>query len=85
MLIPPWVVIVAAIWVLAFGAYRISIAIRLQRNPPSPDRPNFSRRGLWGQTPRRHMILGSFYLLMGVILFGMAMGWIDMREILGGK
>ena len=85
MLIPRWVVIVAAVWVLAFGAYRVSIAIRQQRRPASPDRPNFSKRGLWGQSPRRHIILGSFYLFMGVILIGMAMGWIDMREILGGK
>lgn len=72
--IPPWLLIVVAVWVIAFGVFRFYLA-RERRAEPEPDKPNFRKKGFYAQSPRRHMFFGGLYLLMGGVLVAMAFGW----------
>jgi len=75
MSIPRWLFFVVAVWVIAFGAYRIVVAAKKLKEPPEPDRPNFRRRGLYALAPRTHIIFGAVYLLLGACLVAMGFGW----------
>ena len=74
MNVPPWLLVVVAIWVIAFGLFRFYLA-RERRREPEPDRPNFRQKGFYAQSPRRHAVFGVLYLLMGGVLIAMAFGW----------
>ena len=81
MLIPRWVVFVLAAWVLIFGAYRLSIAFR-RRKLRDGDSPEPKRRGLWGQSNRRHILFGLLYLVMGGYLVAMGFGYaLNLRSL----
>jgi len=71
--IPSWIFFLVAVWVLAFGVFRLSVAFR--RREQDPDRPNFRRRGLLAQPPRRHALFGVVYLILGSCLVAMGLGW----------
>lgn len=76
--IPPWLLIVVAIWVIAFGVFRLYIARKKRaenKEEPDPNRPNFRKSGFYAQSPRRHTVFGALYLLMGGVLVAMAFGW----------
>ncbi len=65
MPLPRWLVFAVAAWVIIFGIYRLWLAFK---KPPSPDDPNFHRKGLFAATPRRHFLLGVIYLILGAYL-----------------
>lgn len=81
MQIPPWLLIVVALWVIAFGVFRFYLA-RERRREPATDRPNFRKKGFYAQSPRRHTAFGALYLMMGAALIAMAFGW---KPPLGGR
>jgi hypothetical protein len=80
--IPPWLLIVVAVWVIAFGAFRFHLARKKRNEDPDSDRPNFRQSGFYAQSPRRHTVFGALYIVMGGILVAMAFGW--KPPILGG-
>lgn len=68
-MVPRWLTLLVAAVVSAFGAYRIWIALRRDGGDGS-----LRQRGLFGQPPRRHLLFGIVYLLMGALLVASALG-----------
>jgi hypothetical protein len=83
MTFPRWLFFLVAVWVIAFGVFRIVVAVRKLKQPPEPDRPNFRRRGLLALAPRTHILLGVVYLLLGACLIAMGFGWQPASGCLG--
>jgi hypothetical protein len=84
--VPRWLLFLVAAWVIAFGLFRIFIALR--RQPRSPEGPNFMRRGLYARTPRSHVLFGGVYLVLGAFLIATGFGWApaaDMGGCLGKR
>jgi uncharacterized membrane protein HdeD (DUF308 family) len=76
MAIPRWIFFLVAVWVIAFGVFRIVVAVRRQRLARAePDRPNFMKRGLYALSPRTHILFGVVYILLGGCLVAMGLGW----------
>jgi hypothetical protein len=77
MLVPRWLLFLVAAWVMAFGVYRLRVATakRERDADADPDRPNFSRKGLYARSPRSHILFGVLYLLLGGALVAMGFGW----------
>lgn len=82
--IPPWLLVLVAVWVIAFGVFRFHLARKKRADlaDPNPDKPNFRKAGFYAQSPRRHVVFGALYLVMGGVLIAMAFGW--KPPILGG-
>jgi hypothetical protein len=70
MRIPVWLTIVAAIFVTAFGVFRLYVATR----KPDPNEPP-PRSGFHRMSKRTHGLLGVVYLMLGAGLFAVALGW----------
>ena len=75
MTIPRWIFFLVAAWVLAFGLFRIRMALRRRGAADEPARPNFRRRGLYALPPRSHLLFGVLYLLLGSCLVAIGFGW----------
>jgi hypothetical protein len=74
--IPRWVFFLVAVWVIAFGVFRIVVALRRRgQDEAAPDRPNYMRRGLYALSPRSHVLFGVIYLMLGASLIAMGLGW----------
>jgi hypothetical protein len=75
--VPSWLLFLVAIWVIAFGAFRLHVARQRKRaaENPDPERPDFRKRGFYAQSPRRHAVFGVLYLMMGAVLVAMGLGW----------
>jgi hypothetical protein len=75
--IPPWLTILIAVVVLAFGVFRISLALR----KPVPGEDGVAPRGglfgsgLYRMSPRIHLLVGVVYLLLGGALFAASFGF----------
>ncbi len=83
MVIPRWVIFVVAFWVMSFGAYRMSIAVRKIRHRNQP-RANLQTKGLWAQSARRQLLFGTLYLILGGYLIVMGFGYgLDPRALFG--
>ena len=60
-MLPPWLILAFAGLVLVYGAFRVSIAFR-------PQREGENRRGFYAYSPRRNMIYGIIFIALAVIL-----------------
>jgi hypothetical protein len=71
--VPRWLLFLVAAWVIAFGVFRIYVALR----PRSKigEEPNFMRRGLYARAPRTHVLFGVVYLILGGFLVATGFGW----------
>jgi hypothetical protein len=63
MRFPPWVVLLLAGLVILFGVFRISLGFR---RPPLED--EIPRKGLFAYPPRRQILFGIIYVLLGILL-----------------
>ncbi len=72
--IPRWLVFLVAAWVIVFGIFRIYVAIQ-RGKPEDPERPNFRRKGLYAQSPKRHIVFGVLYVALGGVLIAMGLGY----------
>lgn len=79
MILPRWLLFGVAAWVIAFGVFRIAIALR----PPRVDGPNFRRKGLFGRAPRSHVLFGVVYLILGGFLIATGLGWAPAADLAG--
>jgi hypothetical protein len=76
MALPAWIFFLIAVWVIAFGVFRIVMAVKRSRLAASePDRPNFMKRGLYALSPRTHILFGVVYIALGGCLVAMGFGW----------
>lgn len=73
MMIPPWVPILVAVWVIAFGIFRIYIATR--KIEKDPEEPNLRRKGFYARSKRTHILFGIAYLLLGAYCLAMGFGY----------
>jgi hypothetical protein len=72
MTVPPWLTFLVAGMVIFFGLYRLWIAFR-QR--PAERERGVERKGLYGLPPRRHLLFGILYLILGGMLIAGALGY----------
>jgi uncharacterized membrane protein HdeD (DUF308 family) len=77
--VPRWLLFLVAAWVIAFGVFRIVVALR----PRSPEGPNFMRKGLYARAPRSHILFGAVYLMLGAFLIATGFGWAPVMEMGG--
>ncbi len=76
MVLPAWVFFLVAVWVIAFGVFRIAVAVKRSKLAASdPDRPNLMKRGLYALSPRTHILFGVVYIVLGGCLVAMGFGW----------
>jgi uncharacterized iron-regulated membrane protein len=78
MALPRWLFFVVAIWVIAFGGFRLYLAARKRRLAAAPageGRPDFRQRGLYALPARTHLLYGVLYLLLGGYLLAAALGY----------
>ena len=74
--LPAWIFFLVAVWVIAFGVFRIVVAVRRQKlAAKDPERPNFMKRGLYALSPRTHILFGVVYIVLGGCLVAMGFGW----------
>ena len=84
MALPAWVFFLVAVWVMAFGVFRIVVAVKRKRLLASdPERPNLMKRGLYALSPRTHILFGVVYILLGGTLVAMGFGWQPTSGCLG--
>lgn len=69
MFVPPWITFLIAACVIAFGLYRIYIAVTTDKETLN------KRKGLYGLPPRTHVLFGILYLLLGAFLIAGALGY----------
>jgi hypothetical protein len=77
--IPRWLLFLVAAWVIAFGVFRIVVALR--RRPAEEQGPNFMRRGLYARAPRTHVLFGALYVILGGFLIATGFGWAPVVDI----
>jgi drug/metabolite transporter superfamily protein YnfA len=83
--LPRWLLFLVAAWVIAFGVFRIVVALRRR---PDQDGPNYMRKGMYGRGPRTHALFGAVYVALGGVLIATALGWrppIDAAGCLGQR
>jgi hypothetical protein len=86
MALPAWVFFLVAVWVIAFGVFRIVVAVKRARLAAAePDRPNLMKRGLYALSPRTHILFGVVYILLGGTLVAMGFGWQPGSGCLGNQ
>src|SRR5687767_11917308 len=77
MRIPVWVTLAVAALVIGFGGYRLFLGLRKDRDLDTP------KRGLYGMSKRTHLIIGTFYLLLGAGLVATSFGWNPFGSAIG--
>lgn len=81
MTVPRWLLFLVAAWVIAFGLFRIFVALR--RRPGVTDGPNYMRKGLYARSPRTHILFGIVYLILGGFLVATGFGWSPATNLSG--
>lgn len=70
MVVPPWLTLMVAGMVIAFGLYRLRMAFRSKEEDERARR----RKGLYGLPRRRQAVFGILYLILGGILLADLLG-----------
>lgn len=69
--VPFWLTLAVALAVACWGGYRIALALR---SGPAQQAAQ-ARGGLFGQSRRRHALLGVIYVLLAAMLVASSLGW----------
>lgn len=69
--VPFWLTLAVALAVACWGGYRIALATRSQAAQQAAQ----ARGGLFGQSRRRHALLGAIYLILAAMLVASSLGW----------
>jgi hypothetical protein len=81
MVLPRWLFVLVAFWVMAFGVFRLYLAVTRSRRrttdagEAADARPDFMRRGLYAGSARRQALYGVVYLALGGYLMSTAFGF----------
>ena len=73
MHVPPWLTIGVALLVIAFGLYRLRLA--LKPADPDPTKKPLLGGGFYKMNSRTHLLVGVVYLLLGAALIATSFGW----------
>ncbi len=71
--VPRWVTLAVSVLVIAFGLYRISMALR--KRDPEATKKSVMGGGLYRISPRAHLFVGLIYLALGGALIATTFGW----------
>jgi hypothetical protein len=71
--VPPWLTIGVALLVIAFGLYRLRLA--LKPADPDPTKKPLLGGGFYKMNSRTHLLVGVVYLLLGAALIATSFGW----------
>jgi hypothetical protein len=71
--VPPWLTIGVALLVIAFGLYRLRLA--LKPADPDPVKRPLLGGGFYKMGARTHLLVGVVYLLLGGALIATSFGW----------
>ncbi len=83
MRVPVWVTLGVAILVIAFGLYRVRMALR---KPATEDnKPSVMGGGFYKMSPRAHLVIGLLYLSLGGALIATTFGWNPLGGAFGGS
>jgi hypothetical protein len=74
MVLPRWLFLLVAFWVVAFGVFRLYLAATRNR-PEREGAPSFRRTGLYARSAKAHTLYGALYLLLGAYLIAAAFGY----------
>lgn len=86
MRIPAWVTLAFAVFVIAFGSYRIYLATRRRtENESDAQRGGPLGAGLYRMKPRTQLLVGIVYLLLGAALIATTFGWNPIGGAFGPK
>jgi uncharacterized iron-regulated membrane protein len=77
MRVPQWLSLLVAIWVMAFGGYRLWLA----RDPKTDQKKAEGKKGLFAMNRRTHLLIGLVYLLLGGALVATSFGWNPMAGL----
>ena len=69
MQLPRWLLVLVGLTVVLFGVYRIWFSFQ---KPKSEDDPQ--RRGLYAYPGRRHLLIGTVYVIAGGMLLASGLG-----------
>jgi hypothetical protein len=78
--VPSWLTLAIAIVVIAFGLYRMRLALR----KPNPE-ADAKRGGYYRMAPRTHALVGIVYLLLGGALIATTFGWNPLGGLIGAS
>jgi hypothetical protein len=78
--VPAWLTIGVALLVIAFGLYRIRLALSSKNGPadPDPEKKPLLGGGFYKMNSRTHLLVGVVYLLLGAALIATSFGWSPM-------
>jgi hypothetical protein len=82
MRVPVWLTLGVALFVCAFGLYRIWLAMRAGEPARDGDPP---RRGLYAMRKRTHLLIGVVYLLLGGALIATSYGFNPFGDMFGAS
>ena len=83
MHVPPWFTMAFAIIVIAFGLYRIRLA--LKKVDPEAAKGSVMGGGFYRMSPRAHLVIGILYLALGGALVATSFGWNPFGSMFGAK
>lgn len=79
MRIPPWLTIGVAVLVIAFGLYRLRLALKPAKaregDAEDPATRSIMGKGFYRMSSRAHAFVGIIYLALGAALIGTMLGW----------
>ena len=83
MRVPVWVTLGVAFIVVAFGLYRIRIA--LKKVDPEAPKGGVMGGGFYRMSPRAHLVIGVLYLALGGALIATSFGWNPFGHMFGSS
>ena len=80
MQIPRWLTLGVAVFVIAFGSYRLYLAFTRTKEQDEQAR---RRGGMYGMPKRTQGLIGVIYLLLGAALIATSFGWNPLAGLIG--
>jgi len=84
MSVPPWFTLGFAAIVIAFGLYRIRLAMK-KVDPEAAGKGRVMGGGFYRMSPRAHLVIGVLYLALGGALVATSFGWNPFGSMFGAK
>jgi hypothetical protein len=80
MVVPAWLALTCAAMVIVWGAYRIKVSLRSAEQ----EQRAAKRKGLYAMPRRTHLLVGVVYVLLGLGLAAIGLGWRPFQWVIGG-
>ncbi len=80
MVVPPWLSLTCAVLIAVWGVYRIRLGLRSEE----AERRATAKKGLFALPRRTHLLIGVVYVLLGIGLGAIGLGWRPFSFSFGG-